>query len=328
MGEFGLGIAFDVKHPLVQSWLDDRAKFWAKRVNEETGKLLMQELKEAVDAGESVSQMQERVEKVFRLNDLIRSERIARTEMVASTNKGAIEAYRQSGIVEKKVWISQIDDRTREDHIAAHMQTVPLDSPFIVGGEQMDGPGQGGSADQVVNCRCGVGPLVSRGARSQKPTRQLVTATNGYTRFNPNHDDDGRFGEGDGDSSLSDKARRAKATHKTSTAAVQQQAENNEPKLAQAIGGQRSADNAPYDVVKGKHAIEVKTIVRGKNDKITMHPDSLARKTAAATKYGLTSHTVVFDDRVKSIYYRQGIGSFRLSGMKKVSLGDLKGLFA
>lgn len=166
VSEFGLGVAFDVKNPIVQSWLDERAKFWSKRVNEETGRLITQEMAAGLDNGESIKQLQERVEKVFRYNDQVRSEMIARTEMVSATNKGALEAYRQSGMVEKKMWVATQDERTREDHAAAHMQVVPLDSPFIVGGEQMMGPGQDGSAGQIINCRCTVAPVVSSGARS------------------------------------------------------------------------------------------------------------------------------------------------------------------
>jgi hypothetical protein len=65
--------------------------------------------------------------------------------------------------------------------------------------------------------------------------------------------------------------------------------------------------------------VEVKTIAREKNDKVTMHPESLARKTAYIEKNGGRGHTVVFDNRSDSIYYREGCGNFRLKNMEKIS---------
>jgi len=150
-------------------------------------------------------------------------------------------------------------------------------------------------------------------------------------KFNPSHDPEtGQFSEegGGGGSSaspLSARAIRAKQTHKTSTAAVQRQAESNEPKVAAAIiGGKQTGDNDVFDVLSKGNGVEVKTIVRGKNDKITTHPPSLARKVAYAEENNIQSHTVAFDDRNNKIYYKKGVGSFRLSSMKEIDLGDLR----
>ena len=161
VSQFGLGIAFDVSRPLVKEWLDNRVRFWANRVNEETGRLLMQELVEANTLGESIPQIQGRVEKVFRFNNEVRSERIARTEMQAATNRGALEAYIQSGVVDQKVWVATLDDRVRDSHAEANGQTVPLEAPFLVGGESIMAPGEG-SPEQGINCRCTVIPILGR----------------------------------------------------------------------------------------------------------------------------------------------------------------------
>lgn len=57
----------------------------------------------------------------------------------------------------RKQWVATIDARTRPDHLAAHGQEVGIDEPFIVGGEQLDHPGDpAGSAAEVINCRCRV----------------------------------------------------------------------------------------------------------------------------------------------------------------------------
>ena len=124
----------------------------------------------------------------------------------------------------------------------------------------------------------------------------------------------------------------AKSSYKPSTAAKQQWAEANEQKLVAMIGGKQSGDNLPADVVVtmngGLHGVEVKTMLDNSNDKITMHPPSLARKVAWGEKNNATLHTIVFDDRDKfgtkgysghSLYYRRGVGSFRIQSMIKVT---------
>lgn len=110
IAQYGLGISFDVNLSLVQSWLSDRAKWWAGRVNEETGRLLMAEINEASKLGEGIPAIQQRVEKVFHFSSEVRSERIARTEMQAATIQGSLESYRQSGIVESKMWLCVTGD--------------------------------------------------------------------------------------------------------------------------------------------------------------------------------------------------------------------------
>lgn len=111
----------------------------------------------------------------------------------------------------------------------------------------------------------------------------------------------------------------------------QRYAEKNELSIRQMVGGTRTDDNKPVDVVTkidGKtKGIEVKTMVNNTNDKITMRSGALEKKEAWARSNHASIHTVVLDDRGKlgnkgysghRIYYRKGTGSFRLSGMVKV----------
>lgn len=182
IAQYGLGISFDITAPSIADWVRDRIGFWARRVNDETARLLMSELTEASVSGESIKQIQERVEKVFRFSDSVRSERIARTEMQSATNRGAVEAYKQSHVVEGKMWLAILDDRTRDgdpppyDHVSAHKQVMPLEAQFEVSGEMLDAPGDDrGSPGNIINCRCAVAPIVRRGARVQPtPTPALV----------------------------------------------------------------------------------------------------------------------------------------------------------
>lgn len=138
-------------------------------------------------------------------------------------------------------------------------------------------------------------------------------------------------GKGGGES----KSERAKKAHVMVDKTIQRYAEeHNEPAFAKAIGGLSFKDNEPVDVVLGKdgvisHGIELKTVVKNANGKITMKGEALARKRTWARKNKAQFHTVVLDDSKvfnalgegkhdesqRRILYRRGAGSFRLEKM-------------
>jgi HK97 family phage portal protein len=159
--QFNLG-AFDAEVEGVRQWERERVKFWVQSVNAETASLLLEEITAGQKAGESIVQIQERVLRVFRFSTVARAQMIARTEVLAASNFGHISLYKQSGVVDEKMWLAALDERTRPDHVTAHKQRVALNAKFQVGGEQMDAPGVGGSAKQVVNCRCTTAPVVRK----------------------------------------------------------------------------------------------------------------------------------------------------------------------
>ena len=149
--DWGLG-PFNSERETVRGWVAKRVAFWADSVNVETGKLLMAELEEGAKLGEGIPDLALRVEKAFNFNNVVRAERIARTETLAASNAGHLEVYRQSGIVDEKVWLTAQDERVREAHAVAHGQTVAADQDFFVGGEYLEAPGIGGSPENVINC--------------------------------------------------------------------------------------------------------------------------------------------------------------------------------
>ena len=106
--------------------------------------------------------------------------------------------------------------------------------------------------------------------------------------------------------------------------------EKYELKVAQAVGGKNLPDNEPFDVIAGNHAVEVKTIVDGKNPKITMHAESLTSKEKFARANKMKTHTVAIDARTSppQYYYSKGMGSFRLSSMEKITIVELRAKFA
>lgn len=105
----------------------------------------------------------------------------------------------------------------------------------------------------------------------------------------------------------------------------------------------QEGDRKPFDVwigadpyayytgaskAKPRQVIEVKSIIEAKNDKITMPKDALFRKNEELKVFTRAkAHTVVFDERTGKIYYKEGLGSFRLSSMQEVSEAELQKIF-
>ena len=108
--------------------------------------------------GLSIYETSKLIQKEIGFTNAYRAERIARTELVAASNLGSNEGAKNSGIALKKEWVPIVDDSTRESHIAmASHPPIELDADFDVGGEPMQYPGdQAGSAENVINCRCGL----------------------------------------------------------------------------------------------------------------------------------------------------------------------------
>ena len=112
----------------------------------------------SVQSGESVDKLAEEVQAITGYAEG-RAAAIARTETIGAFNGGEMEGARalaEYGPTHKE-WSAALDRRTREDHAFADGQVVPIDEPFVVGGELMDRPvDPAGSAANVVNCRCTV----------------------------------------------------------------------------------------------------------------------------------------------------------------------------
>lgn len=91
---------------------------------------------------------------------------VARTETMGAVNAGVIRAAQldadaRGELAPFKVWIATEDDRTRPTHKAADGQRTLLSQPFMVGGAQLLFPGDPrGPANEVINCRCTILPIV------------------------------------------------------------------------------------------------------------------------------------------------------------------------
>jgi hypothetical protein len=124
-------------------------------------------LQEGIDSGEGISVIARRIIKdidEYKIGfSRYRAERIARTEIVSSSNWASYGSVKASGLESrvKKKWLCQIDGRERETHAEMNSkEAIPMEDFFEVrtangGVDLMEYPGDPrGSAGNVINCRC------------------------------------------------------------------------------------------------------------------------------------------------------------------------------
>jgi SPP1 gp7 family putative phage head morphogenesis protein len=150
--ELGIEGSFDVSNPEVVKWIKKRCGTLIKGISDTTLDKLKITLTEGIEAGESIPKLASRISAVYEEAKGTRAEKIARTETIAASNQGALQAYKQSGVVEKKEFYCAIDERTCDECISLHKEIIGLDDSFSNG---MDSP------PIHPNCRCVVLPVIS-----------------------------------------------------------------------------------------------------------------------------------------------------------------------
>lgn len=142
----------------MQEWIKNRALDSATAIDDTDYNDVQGAIQNGVDEGLGVAEIATAIRNVSELTPF-RAATIARTETHAAASYGAIAEARQSadelGITLQKQWLPTLDNRTRPEHAAMNNSPpIPLDDKFIVGGEEMDRPGDpAGSPENTINCR-------------------------------------------------------------------------------------------------------------------------------------------------------------------------------
>jgi hypothetical protein len=151
------GVSFDVAPLLVPALLDHigiRARDLDKSMADSLRKTIETASAQGWTVPETAAEIQAGVYGIAGYT----AEALARTDLIGLANGGSIVAAREvMPPGSTKTWLATPDDRTRETHVEADGQTVPMDGQFDVGGELLDYPGDpSGSDEEVINCRCTV----------------------------------------------------------------------------------------------------------------------------------------------------------------------------
>ena len=160
-----------ITNDMFNKWVEKYGLMKSTELNQTTKKKLLKKLRETLAEGVEMSmpelkkQLQKSANEVMEELSNTRAYLIARTETCASVNIGQVATYKATGI-EKKEWISTLDNRTRDSHLRMDGMITDIDATFEVenengGVDNMLYPSDpNGSAGNVCNCRCSVAPII------------------------------------------------------------------------------------------------------------------------------------------------------------------------
>jgi HK97 family phage portal protein len=160
ISRLGVDSVFNVTNPRVAHIIETGLNKLVG-VNDTTYDAIKQRLIDAYENGDSIETLKKNIRGMYDEWYAGRSLTIAQTEMNKYVNGGTLAAYRDSGVVQRKVWSTNMDGNERDSHAAADGQSVGLDEKFVVGDDLLDCPSDpNGSAGEVINCRCGMTSIV------------------------------------------------------------------------------------------------------------------------------------------------------------------------
>ncbi len=170
----GIEPNFDILNPLAAEHINQLAvspeHFGG--IDEVSRDALRRQLAEGFEAGEGPRVIAKRVRTLFDGFSKSRSETIARTEVLRSSNFGTFQAHSASGLVFQRQWVGTGDLRVRDEHSPAisgslHSQVVGIKEQFTItlaGSKDIGAtafhPGAFGLASQDINCRCTTIPVI------------------------------------------------------------------------------------------------------------------------------------------------------------------------
>lgn len=128
-----------------------------KSINATVRQQLKDEIEEGIRAGETISQISDRVRDVYNVASN-RARTIARTETTGAVNGGSMMYYEEAD-VRKKQWVAAGDEATRDSHLAVNGEIRRMEEKFSNG---LDYPGGDGPAEEVINCRCTIQPIIGK----------------------------------------------------------------------------------------------------------------------------------------------------------------------
>jgi phage portal protein BeeE len=160
LDDLGSDVAFNMLNPKVVKHMESVVGERIVMVNDFTKDQIRETLIAGVEGGEGFRDLAKRVRDVFGEADRVRSERIARTEVVRSASFGSENAWVQSQIVWGKRWLVVLDDQ-RHDEAGYHNTIAQLGVDFVfTDGNSAPYPGGFGDPGEDINCRCSIGPVV------------------------------------------------------------------------------------------------------------------------------------------------------------------------
>ncbi len=111
--------------PVALEWIATRSLSLAQMVNGTTFEELRVALAAGFEEGESVPQLTRRIRQYYQNGFERRAKMVARTEVIAASNEGALQGYEHEGILKAEFYAS-LDDRICVECEALHGQVFPI----------------------------------------------------------------------------------------------------------------------------------------------------------------------------------------------------------
>lgn len=158
-----LGTVFLPDDPAVVEYLRTNSAEKIVGITDTTKARVRRQIVRGVREGEGVQAIARRIEGVFAEARGSRAFTIARTETVSGANFGANHAMVQADVPRKK-WLPVRDGVLRRTHAAlGNAAAIPVTDNFVSpSGASGPHPGALGTAEEDVNCRCTIIPVLSR----------------------------------------------------------------------------------------------------------------------------------------------------------------------
>lgn len=164
----GVGGTIDLTSRTAVEYLRRYGGVLIKEIDETTLDQLRKTLAEGFDLGEGVDKLKVRVRGIFKEATTRRAVMIARTESLKASNAATVEAYRQSGVVEAKEWLTERDDRTCPFCEELDGKVISLNDDYFKQGDTFTVSGQTMSFDfsdvgeppAHSQCRCTTIPVL------------------------------------------------------------------------------------------------------------------------------------------------------------------------
>lgn len=151
-----------IVRPDVNKLVEREVAKFAKSLLDTDRARLSKTIEDAFNSGSSVAEVQNQVESVFGDIKKYQSERIARTELLRASNFGALDAYKESGVVSGTQWV--VDGNPCPECIELDGQIISLDDNWFSQGDSfMSLNFDYGSVDSPPlhpNCECTIVPVI------------------------------------------------------------------------------------------------------------------------------------------------------------------------
>ena len=112
-------------NPAALEWIATRSLSLAQMVNGTTKKELRKVLATGFEEGESIPQLTKRIEKYYKNGYERRATMVARTEVIAASNEGAIQSYENEGVIRTEFYAS-LDERICVECEGLHGTVFPI----------------------------------------------------------------------------------------------------------------------------------------------------------------------------------------------------------